>query len=61
MQKNEVSDSKRHSEYEAHESRARGAHHALEVLLQGRAQVLQERACEGYAYPEFHSIGGIMR
>ena len=60
MQKSKIGESERHAENEAHEGRARGAHHALEVLLQGRAQVLQKRACESDAYPEFHGLGGIM-
>jgi hypothetical protein len=45
----------RNAEAEAHECRAGRAHHALQVLLRRRPQVLQEGCGDGNWYPEFHA------
>ena len=42
------------AEAETHEGRAGRAHHALQVLLRRRTQILQEGGGDGDGNPEFH-------
>ena len=53
--KHETHDDK--AKTEAHEGRAGGSHHRLELLLRRRAKVLQECSGDCYRDPEFH--GGL--